>query len=73
MHRLVEENDANDTADEDEEIVTVEEALGSGDEPENIKLEDQPTDKLQEMLKNALAAEDYEAAAKIRDVLNHRN
>jgi len=36
-------------------------------------VEDQSIDKLKEKLKAALAAEDYEAAAKIRDELNHRN
>jgi hypothetical protein len=57
---------------ESEEIVTVEDAVAAGDEPDK-KLEDQPTDKLKQMLKEALDTEDYERAAKIRDELNHRN
>lgn len=59
-------------SDENEDIVTVEDAIAAGDEP-NKKLEDQPTDRLKDMLKEALDAEDYEKAAKIRDELNHRN
>jgi len=59
--------------DENEEIVTVEEAVASGEEPIPTKIEDMPTDKLQEMLKKALDGEDYERAAKIRDELNRRN
>ena len=59
--------------DENDEIVTVEEAIASGDEPAETKLEDQSIEKLKEKLKAALAAEDYEGAAKIRDELNHRN
>ena len=59
--------------DENEEIVTVEEAVASGDEPAPKKIKDQPTDKLNEMLSEALRAEDYERAAEIRDELNRRN
>ena len=59
--------------DENDEIVTVEEAIAAGDEPAEAKLEDQSIEKLKEKLKAALAAEDYEGAAKIRDELNHRN
>jgi bifunctional DNase/RNase len=58
---------------ENEEVVTVEEAIAAGDVPAVKKMEDQPTDKLNEMLKEALDAEDYERAAKIRDELNRRN
>lgn len=58
---------------ENEEIVTVEEAVAKGEEPAQQNIEDMPTEKLQEMLKRALDAEDYERAAKIRDELNHRN
>ena len=59
--------------DENDEIVTVEEAIAAGDEPAETKLEDQTIENLTEKLKAALAAEDYEGAAKIRDELNHRN
>lgn len=58
---------------ENEEVVTIEDAIAAGDEPAPKKVEDQPTDKLKEMLKEALEAEDYERAAKIRDELNRRN
>ncbi|MCP4459951.1 MAG: hypothetical protein GY816_18300 [Cytophagales bacterium] len=59
--------------DENDEIVTVEEANVGIGEPEETKLEDQTTEILKEKLKAALASEDYEGAAKIRDELNHRN
>lgn len=59
--------------DENGKIVTVEEAMASGDAPTEVTLENQSTDTLQEKLKSVLAAEDYEAAAKIRDEINHRN
>lgn len=58
---------------ENDEIVTVEEAVASGDEPNPKKIEDLPTEKLKEMLNDALKAEDYERAAKIRDEINRRN
>lgn len=61
---LTEENDS---------VVTVEEAIAAGDEPAQKKVEDLATDKLKEMLKEALDAEDYERAAKLRDELNRRN
>ncbi len=58
---------------ENDEIVTVEEAIAAGDEPASKDIKDQPTEKLKEMLNDALKAEDYERAAKIRDELNRRN
>jgi len=59
--------------DENDSVVTVEEAIAAGDEPAQKKVEDIATDKLKEMLKEALDAEDYERAAKLRDELNRRN
>lgn len=58
---------------ENDDVVTVEDAIAMGSEPAQKKMEDQPTDKLKELLKEALDAEDYERAAKIRDELNRRN
>jgi len=58
---------------ENDDVVTVEEAIASGDEPAPKKVGDLPTEKLKELLKEALDAEDYERAAKIRDELNRRN
>jgi len=37
------------------------------------QLKDMPTDKLQSLLNDALAKEEYEKAAKIRDEINKRN
>lgn len=37
------------------------------------KIEDMPSDQLKKMLDEALAAEDYERAARIRDEINRRN
>lgn len=58
---------------ENEDVVTVEDAIAAGDEPKPKKIEDLPIEELKDMLKKALEAEDYEKAAKIRDVLNKRN
>ena len=41
--------------------------------PEKEKLKDTKMDKLNEMLDKAIAEEDYEKAAKIRDEINKRN
>jgi len=62
-------------SDEDEDITEVKrKASGSGKpEPVAKKLEDMPTDQLNTMLDEALAKEDYERAAKIRDEINRRN
>ncbi len=43
------------------------------DKPLVEQLKDLPTDKLQTMLNEALAKEEYEKAAKIRDEINRRN
>ena len=60
-------------SEENDDIVTVEEAVASGEEPAPNKIEDNPTDKLNSLLNEALKAEDYERAAAIRDELNRRN
>ena len=54
--------------DEEEEVAQV-----SKEEEKPKKLSDMSTDKLKEMLDEALKAEDYERAAKIRDEINRRN
>lgn len=54
--------------DEEEEIPTV-----VKEEEKPKKLSDMSVDKLNEMLDEALGAEDYERAAKIRDEINRRN
>lgn len=41
--------------------------------PEKTKLEDLPSSELDTLLSEALDSEDYEKAARIRDVLNKRN
>lgn len=45
----------------------------SSKKPFNEQLKDLSYDKLQEMLNKAIATEDYEKAAKIRDEMNRRN
>lgn len=61
--------------DEEEEVTEVKrKSTGSGKpEPVSKKLEDLPSDQLNTMLDDALAKEDYERAAKIRDEINKRN
>lgn len=61
--------------DEEENITDVKtKATGSGKpEPVAKKLEDMPSDQLNNMLDEALAKEDYERAAKLRDEINRRN
>ncbi len=49
-----------------------EEKVGSGPSG-NEELKDFSTDKLQDLLKDAINKEDYERAAKIRDEMNKRN
>ncbi len=60
---------------EDEEVTDAGRKVSSSSKPEpkSKKLEDLPIDQLNKMLDDALAAEDYERAAKIRDEINHRN
>ncbi len=62
-------------SDEDEEVPEPKtKATGSGKpEPVAKKLEDMPIDQLNTLLDEALADEDYERAAKIRDEINRRN
>lgn len=61
--------------DEEEEITDVKRKTSESASPEPVakKLEDLPSDQLNKMLDEALAKEDYERAAKIRDELNKRN
>lgn len=54
--------------DEEEEVTQVKK-----EEEKPKKLSDMTMDKLNEMLNEALKAEDYERAAKIRDEINRRN
>ena len=60
--------------DEDEEVVDASQKVTSSSKPEpkSKKLEDLPMDQLNTMLDEALGAEDYERAAKIRDEINRR-
>ncbi|MFT4834228.1 MAG: bifunctional DNase/RNase [Marinoscillum sp.] len=61
--------------DEEEEVTDVKSKTTSSSKPEPIakKMEDMASDKLHTMLDEALAKEDYERAAKIRDEINKRN
>ncbi len=43
------------------------------EKPEKTRMEDMPFDELEKLLNEALEKEDYEKAARIRDMLNKRN
>lgn len=58
---------------EDEEILEEESIEPVVIEKEGERIQDFSVDKLNEMLNEALAAEDYEKAAKIRDEINKRS
>ena len=58
---------------EDEEILEEESIESLVVEKEGERIHDFSIDKLNEMLNEALAAEDYEKAAKIRDEINKRS
>ncbi|WP_258099693.1 bifunctional nuclease family protein [Marinoscillum pacificum] len=62
-------------SDEEEEITDVKQKSSESSRPEPVakKMEDLPSDQLNKMLDDALAQEDYERAAKIRDEINKRN
>ncbi|WP_421878206.1 bifunctional nuclease domain-containing protein [Marinoscillum sp.] len=61
--------------DEEEEITDVKQKSSQSSKPEPVakKMEDLPSDQLNKLLDEALAQEDYERAAKIRDEINRRN
>ena len=63
----------DETGDEGEDLGIQEETVAATTPTSNEDLKDYTTDKLQAMLTDALAKEDYEGAAKIRDELNRRN
>lgn len=58
---------------EEEEEVKPKKETTQKQKPEREQLKDVSNDKLNKMLDEALAKEDYEKAAKIRDELNRRN
>lgn len=61
--------------DEEEEINDMKQKASKSGRPQPVakKMEDLPSDQLNKMLDEALAKEDYERAAKIRDEINKRN
>lgn len=62
----------DETEEEEEEPKPKKESYQKG-KPEGEKLKDLSSDKLNKLLEDALAKEDYEKAAKIRDEMNRRN
>lgn len=62
-----------DETEEEEAAPAKKERRGKGAKPEKEQLKDLTNDKLNKMLEEALAQEDYEKAAKIRDEMNRRN
>lgn len=58
---------------EEDEPKPKKETVQKSRQPESEKLKDLSSDKLNKLLEDALAAEDYEKAAKIRDEMNRRN
>lgn len=61
-----------DETEEEEESTPVKET-GRKSKPHSEQLKDLTNDKLNKLLEDALAKEDYEKAAKIRDEMNRRN
>ena len=58
---------------EEDEPAPKKESVQKSRQPESEKLKDLTSDKLNKLLEEALANEDYEKAAKIRDEMNRRN
>lgn len=50
-----------------------EEEMAHVEKPEKVSMEDMPSAELEKLLNEALENEDYEKAARIRDMLNKRN
>lgn len=50
-----------------------EEEMAHVEKPEKVNMDDMPTPELEKLLNEALENEDYEKAARIRDMLNKRN
>ena len=50
-----------------------EEEMAHIEKPEKVSMEDMPNQELEKLLNEALEKEDYEKAARIRDMLNKRN
>ncbi len=50
-----------------------EEEMAHVEKPEKVSMEDMPSSELEKLLNEALENEDYEKAARIRDMLNKRN
>ena len=61
------------TDETEEEEPTPKKEASTKSKPESEKLKDLSNEKLNKMLEDALAKEDYEKAAKIRDEMNRRN
>ena len=62
-----------DETEEEEAAPAKKETKSKGGKPGKEQLKDLTNDKLNKMLEEALAQEDYEKAAKIRDEMNRRN
>ena len=63
----------DETEEEEEATTTKKESTRKSSKPEKEQLKDLSNDKLNKMLEEALANEDYEKAAKLRDEMNRRN
>lgn len=63
----------DETEEEDEVAPAKKESTRKSSKPEKEQLKDLSNDKLNKMLEEALANEDYEKAAKLRDEMNRRN
>lgn len=61
------------TEETEEEVKPEKEPSRKSSKPESEQLKDLSNDKLNKLLEDALAKEDYEKAAKIRDEMNRRN
>ena len=63
----------DETEEEEDAAPAKKESSRRSSKPEKEQLKDLSNDKLNKMLEDALANEDYEKAAKIRDEMNRRN
>lgn len=64
---------ANDSNKDEEEISIGDQEIASSNKPFGERLKDMSSDELTKSLEDALAREDYEIAAKIRDEISRRN
>ena len=68
----IEESELGEGSEEEFDEENDQIVISAEDVKENVPLEDYPSDELNTMLNEALEAENYELAARIRDILTKR-